>query len=370
MRIGILTYHFANNYGAALQAYCMQSILREQGVETEFIDFRSKLQISNNSLFSSPTSLGNCIKNIIRMPHYSSRKHRIDTFIEFRKERLTLTVQSFSDVKEVLEFAESKYDALVVGSDQIWNPSAPDFDEIYFNISASKIPVYAYAVSLGTAKAIELAKYKSQITKFSDISVREVASINILSELDSGICAKGVLDPTLLPNISMLEKLVEPPRCKGEAYVACYYLGRQGSTKFKKAVKALADKFGYNIYFINANYGLTSYGHGVISDCGPDEFLGFLKYARFVCTNSFHATALSIRFNVPFFDFENSRTKDTRKIDLLNRLDIPDRIVWDYNVSQINDYRMHEMDLEEKLASLRINSMNFIQNAINESSKK
>ena len=49
MRIGIITYHFANNYGAVLQAYCLQKVLEKTGIEIEFIDYQSKLQTSNNS---------------------------------------------------------------------------------------------------------------------------------------------------------------------------------------------------------------------------------------------------------------------------------------------------------------------------------
>ena len=51
MRIGIITYHFANNYGAVLQAYCLQKVLEKTGIEIEFIDYQSKLQTSNNSIF-------------------------------------------------------------------------------------------------------------------------------------------------------------------------------------------------------------------------------------------------------------------------------------------------------------------------------
>ena len=39
MKIGILTYHRAHNYGAMLQAYALLTFLKEQGHEVEFIDY-------------------------------------------------------------------------------------------------------------------------------------------------------------------------------------------------------------------------------------------------------------------------------------------------------------------------------------------
>jgi hypothetical protein len=42
MKIGILTYHRAHNYGAMLQAYALRSFLREQGHQVEFVDYWPK----------------------------------------------------------------------------------------------------------------------------------------------------------------------------------------------------------------------------------------------------------------------------------------------------------------------------------------
>lgn len=62
MKIGILSYHFANNYGAMMQTYSLQSVLSEMGAEVQFLDFRSKLQSSNNSLFFRCILIGECDK--------------------------------------------------------------------------------------------------------------------------------------------------------------------------------------------------------------------------------------------------------------------------------------------------------------------
>ena len=186
MKIGILTYHFANNYGAVLQAYAMQYILQSLGYRTEFINFCSEKQKSNNSLVEINTSVNNCIKNIVRLPHYFERKRRINSFNDFRKNEFNLS-EPYRSVKETITFCEKNYDAIVVGSDQVWNPNVADFNDIYYKISDAKIPVYAYAVSLGNAKEDILSKYKELILKFKKISVREEASIEILKKISSKI---------------------------------------------------------------------------------------------------------------------------------------------------------------------------------------
>lgn len=366
MRIGILTYHFANNYGAALQAYCLQNVLQEHGIETEFINYQSPLQKSNNSIFLTHSSIENVIKNIIRLPHYRARKKRITKFEEFRKKYLNITDEKFVNMDDVIDFAEKYFDSIIVGSDQVWNPSAPDFSTIYFEIAKAKVPVYAYAVSLGTAKEGELYRFENSILHFSDISVREEASIHILKKMNEEIEAKGVLDPTLLPEKELIEKITQNPGKPKRDYIACYYLGRRNALDFKRAVQKLAEKFDLEVYYINANYGLTSYGKNIINDCGPAEFLGYLKNAKLVCTNSFHATALSIRFNVPFFCFENS-SKDTRKSDLLKRLGIMERLIENFDISSIEKYELPDIDFDERLNSYREISQGFINIIIKKS---
>lgn len=40
MRVGILTFHRAHNYGAVLQCYALQKVLKNLGHEVQVIDYR------------------------------------------------------------------------------------------------------------------------------------------------------------------------------------------------------------------------------------------------------------------------------------------------------------------------------------------
>lgn len=362
MKIGILTYHFANNYGAVLQAYSIQHVLQSMGHNVEIINFCSKKQKNNNSLFEKNNSFNSCIKNIIRLPHYFGRKRRINSFNEFRKKFFNLS-KCYCSAEEAIAFSEKNYDIIVVGSDQVWNPKLVDFNNIYYMISNIHIPVYTYGVSLGNATEDILTKYEHFILKFKKISVREEESIKILKKINSNINAVEVIDPTLLLNRDFFKKIAIKPKNKND-YIICYFLGRKNTIKLKKAVNFIADRFNLDVYYINANYGITSYGRNVINDCSPQEFLGYLKNAKLVCTNSFHAVALSIQFKIPFYTFETD-IKDTRKRNLLKKMNLLDRIIEHFEVSHIYDYDLNaNIEIDKSLEYYRITSIEFLQNML------
>ena len=40
-KVGILTWHYYSNYGSALQAYALQSLLKQQGYNVDIINYRN-----------------------------------------------------------------------------------------------------------------------------------------------------------------------------------------------------------------------------------------------------------------------------------------------------------------------------------------
>lgn len=366
MKIGILTYHFANNYGAMLQAFSLQAILKQLGADVEFINFQSISQMSNNSILGKVKTIKDFSRNLIRIPHYAKIKIRISKFDTFRISHIKES-KLFSVQTETFEYINSHYDAVIVGSDQVWNPYTFDFDSIYFEVSKVKIPTYVYAASLGTAKEKEIYKYKDYLPLFSAISVREKSSTLILKNIVPTLSVENVLDPTFLPDASIFRKITATTP-KNKKYVLCYYLGRKDALRFRNVAKKLAKQFGFEIYFINANYGLTSFLPNLINDCGIEEFLGYLYNAEFICTNSFHAVALSIQLKIPFFSFEKTESSDNRKKDLLKELNLENRIIQDFDITHITDYKLREIN-DFTLKKLKEKSMSFLLKIFSEIKK-
>ena len=71
-KIGIITYHFANNYGAVLQCYALQTYLTQRGFKVTVFNFVSEKQAKNNDVIKHGKSVKSVIANICLLPfsHY------------------------------------------------------------------------------------------------------------------------------------------------------------------------------------------------------------------------------------------------------------------------------------------------------------
>lgn len=337
MKIGILTYHFANNYGAVLQVYAMKEFLQENGYEVEIINYVTKLQKSNNS-FIENCGIKSVVKNIIRIPHLPSRIRRIRRFDFFREKYLLKNISEINQIN-VLKERVREYDLLIVGGDQVWNPNVEDFDEIYYKVVNLNTPTMAVSLSFGNAEKRIVEKYIKEINKFRFIGIREKSGLDMLKKMGVKNNCYNTLDPVLLVNYKYYSRLIqneESHSVPDKPYILCYYLGRKNSFKAVEYVKKISKKLGLEMVFVTSNNGVVSYLHGAVLDAGPIDFLHLIKNAKCVFTNSFHATAFSVLYEVPFYCMEKRESNDNRKIDLLNLLDIRDRVVFDFdNLDQI-----------------------------------
>lgn len=365
MKIGILTFHFANNYGASLQVYSFQKCLELLGYDSEVINFCSHLQDSHHRLFEYNDSFKGFLKNLIRLPHFFSRNKRISEFDNFRKKNIKISDTNYSCYQELIQSIRDKYDLIFVGSDQVWNPNVNDFNEVYFKISSCDVPVFSYAASLGNAKMPQLEIYKKNLTDFKRISVREYSGVDVLSKIGvNNVC--HVLDPTLLipgdyfRNLSLSGKVIPG------SYAVCYFLGRKNYNNVFNYMSKISSIINIPVYFINANYGVISYSNKMINDAGPSDFLSIIKNAKIVFTNSFHATAISMIMGVPFYTFEfSSSCEDRRKQDLLDLFGITNRTIVDLSFN--GEISFDNLDLllpKSKLDKMRNYSFNYINECI------
>ena len=150
MRIGIITYHFARNYGAVLQCYALQRYLSEAGHEVEILDYVSRMQQRNNSLHHKREGLiANTALNVALLPFEAKRQRKERRFKEFLDEELCLSPR-FDSRDALASYIEQRgFDVVVSGSDQVFNPHIDDFDEAFllpFNTPCRKA---SFAASLG-----------------------------------------------------------------------------------------------------------------------------------------------------------------------------------------------------------------------------
>ena len=323
IKIGILTFHSANNFGAVLQAASLFNVLQASNdIMCEVIDYKPSFitkDYSTNPFRSH--HIKTVIKNLLRYRAKTKRNHLFD---EFRNKYLICSSSTQSE-KEFIEVCNS-YDKIIVGSDQVWNYRLTENDHRYFldepSISSKK---YAYAVSTGDATFSEMTCLKliGDIRRFERLSVREESSKRILQNKLERKNVEVVLDPVFLTSRQQwLKMAIEPSE---ESYILFFKMGY--SKKADPALqfaKELSKKTGYKLKLLwdqEMWFQYQDVEH--IGAVGPSEFIGWIANAKCIVTNSFHATAFSIILNIPFF-VETEIDRKDRVLNLLNTFNLKD----------------------------------------------
>ena len=328
MKIGILTYHRAENYGALLQAYAMRTYLQSLGHDVEFVDYWPKYHSDYFKVFSmdsfEKSSLKGKLAKLARLMLVGHKlRQRKRVMLEFIHGRLGLPVQpKYEDRKSVTE----PYDAVIYGSDQIWRKQGlggVDFDDWYFgsdNVQAKKKIVYAGSMGKIATNAQDDAYVKEQMVHFGQISVREDDLLEYLKGL--GVNSVRACDPVFLLSRKQWEEISVAPKIKQQHYILFYnLLNTKESAAFAKKLSA---ETGLPVYEITKKTSLFSRNAHLISKASVGEFLGLVRGADYVVSNSFHGVAFSIIFEKQFYAVGMGE-KANRVVSLLNSLGLDDR---------------------------------------------
>lgn len=330
MKAGILTFHRTTNYGATLQAYALQKTLQSMGVETELIDYRNM----NVYSYSDPRFFhGMPIKTRIgKLLRYRYNAAMFDRFSAFWEKYFCLSPMCITH--EELRTVEKRYDAVICGSDQVWNPMAifKDFDA--FLLGTAECKKIAYAASAGAVSLWEpyLKTYWRLLHRFDAISVREKnmqAPTEHLSQKDVHV----VLDPTLLLENKawcIIEDSAFLKQLPQNGYILVYFLGKNHAVV--RAAQELQQKTGLPVISLGRKLqGIRS----LRPVAGPAEFLTLFHHASYVLTSSFHGTVFSIQYQRPFLVFGNG-AYNSRMSTLLDALGLRDRMIGQSDVSTLD----------------------------------
>ena len=345
-KIGIITIVKVNNYGAELQAFALEKKLQQSGYDAEIIDY---LYYKNwrykDSALSAPFirmdykarimywlkyRLINFFMDCICSLFYKPIQKRIHNFTEFHRKNTKFS-KTFSSMPALYNNC-TPYDIYMVGSDQVWNPFTSSSIEPYFLAFAPKEKKkIAYASSFGVSAIPDFLKerFRKLLKNLDYISVREQSGVELLKEKKKKK-AYLVLDPTLLLNKTEWSKVMKQyPKIPSE-YILIYQLSES------KAIVELALRIGrqyrLNIYRICKRAYANTHDEGIINitDAGPAEFLSLICNATYMVTNSFHGTAFSINFNVPFYSIISAKKKNNSRLEsLLNITRLNSRLLKD-----------------------------------------
>lgn len=367
MKVGILTFHNAINYGAILQVYALKHSVQKIGLSAEVINYQN-IHVSDMAKkrkikkYLNPKKIAKFL--LLDIPF----NKKIKSFGDFSKKYLELNEKIIS--REDLKILNNKYDKFIVGSDQVWNIKITNYDTTYMlDFVEENYKKTSYAASIGIKDLNEKDKnyFKHNLNKFSNISVRENEAKNLLytNELvEKSKIIHTVLDPTLLLNKEEWANTfnLAVTENQREKYMLVYAF--LDYNYLKEIAIDIAKKKNLKIYWITAS---LEYDKKIkyIRDSSPIQFLELFYHADYILTNSFHGTAFAINFNKDFnveLLVSNSKV-NSRMENLLKLMDLNDRIVSEkngiYTSKMINYERVNNI-----LENERNNSLNYLQNAL------
>ena len=303
-KIGIITLHRVVNYGSVLQTYALQEKIKDLGYISEVIDYYPERltmlgmlkRIKNKSDRFRHNLLLRTAARIVIIPSYIIR---FNMFFSFLKKYINMTSKTYKSIEEINE-EKFSYDIYCTGSDQVWNCGWNEkFDYPYYlSFAPDDKKKIAYAASFGKNKLDkeEIGETKRMLLRYDCISLRETSGVDIVEKL--GIKESvNVVDPTLLLNGEEWRK-ISSNKYSDSDYILVYNLNR--NKKIDMYAENLSKKTGLKVRFLS--YQLHEfYKKGKIM-CNPkvEDFLALIDNAKYVITDSFHATAFSINFNTPF----------------------------------------------------------------------
>lgn len=327
MKIGILTFHRAHNYGAVLQCYALQQYLLQMGHDTRVIDYNNKKLwefYSWRDKSYEQKVKNNLIKLPFRLFKYLKRRRkqilRYYKFVHFQEKVLKI-----SSTESILE---TPYDLILIGSDQVWNTSITmGFDPYYWGTFEKplKTKIATYAASLrGCWKKEQYKEVYSALKKLDGISVREAALGKYVKSLFPDLNVFCVPDPVMLLSPIRWKSLAKKP-LTNTPYVF-FYQAEMVDSVYQTAIE-IASKQGLPLFVLSANQWAVNSKE--CHSASPQEFLGWILNAKLVVTSSFHALAFCILFQKEFYAINLNRGQDNRLKNLVSMFNLDDYLIND-----------------------------------------
>lgn len=325
MKIGILTFHWATNYGAVIQCYALQIYLESLGHHVEVINYKPLRYI--DSLYSFFR-----YRKFLHLREYLNTQKKEKSLESFRDLHLNLTEQihTCSAVGEVA----SRYDLIISGSDQVTNPYFLQNGEglnivtptyfLGFPFNGKRI---GYALSFGCTVYPSEAKHLaiSFLDKFDAISVRERSGIEIAKSMGRED-VDVVPDPTLLMSTQFYLSLVEESmKMWSGSFIYGFFIRNINDRKIV-INRIFKDK---HIVWNNED-----------GDYSMQGWLSKINHSNLVITDSFHCVVMCLKLHKQFIvvtEKEGNVGMNDRLFTLLSPLELEDRIISKSNLEKMSN---------------------------------
>lgn len=331
--IGILTFYWADDYGAMLQAYALKHYLEKASNKQVRIIPYAPVKFTGRYWLCPVVArqvdgkkkycflLQRFKRNLAFLSKFLKRRKNMRAF---RRSYLTRKLVK----RRVDEISLKKYSCVFVGSDQVWNPEITvGLDDAYIGNIKKKgnCKIVSYGASFGGDMLAEeyLFDFKAAINRnFAAISLREKSAVPFVTKILQR-SVSDVLDPTLLLEQKEWEKLGKLPQEQG--YILFIY------TEYNK--KMIQYLYDLSVILKKKVIQLSMPWPGQDEDWisikiegGPSEFIGYFQNASYVVTNSFHGMVFSVLMEKQFMVFSHSN-KNARIENFLKKVDLESRLI-------------------------------------------
>ena len=381
--LGLCICYYNFNFGSMLQAYATVKEIEKRGIDYRIISYKKRLTIgfTAKNVFRIFNSAWRGEKKLIiqkklsRMivPEYAMnvciRNAAFQAFMEENFDKKVFQCYGYDQLRRSAE----KFDAFLVGSDQMWSPSglATNFYNLMFVPDEKKKISYASSFGVSEIPFYQKKRTAEFLNRIDYLSVRENVGVKIIRDL-TGRDALVTVDPTMLLTAQEWDEFSGGDRLSEEQYIFAYFLGN--NPEFRRIVKELQRKTGLKIITLRH---LDEYipqdeqfGDEAPYNLRPEGFVNLMKNAEYVCTDSFHGSVFSSLFHRQFVVFPRysetaSLSRNSRISSLLNNLGLEKRL---YNPSKAIDLQADEPIcyelVEIKRRKLIEKSLQFLDEAI------
>lgn len=282
MKIGIVTLHEADSYGAVLQAYALQHMLGSLGAESAFVSFERE------KIGEGPST------NPVIQRIQQAGKRRNKRFADFRQQHLTCATAVRKDKAEA---CNAEYDRFLAGSDQVWNLQIPGLDGAGYLPFAEKEKRYSYAASFGSDTLQDKGREwcSNQLKLFQELSVREESGRTLIRRLTQRDACVS-LDPVMLLDPADWNGLLHP--IEGKPYVLLFLL--QEHLQLFRAAKEEAQKRNVQVKIVTASFQ-PQFGVEAWCGSGVEDWISLIHDAQGVFTDSYHAALFTLLFRRPLY---------------------------------------------------------------------
>ena len=374
MKILILTMPLGENIGGLLQAFALQNTLTKMGNKVLTVDIDINPTIAKRLRWKT-------INHVLRLLNKTSETYHSKSsenifyrnLYKFKEENLNLSIKckSHEDIQNLITSFSPDY--MIVGSDQVWRKNAVlNIESMFLNFKfINPCQCISYAASLGKAfnsyNDLENEEISSHLSDFKSVSVRE-DSAKIWLKNSCNIHSSVVLDPVLLAGSETFTSLTNEHELKmHDNYFVEYILDKTQETDF--IIEYIKLNIPYKKVRIGSKKKLHNCNKSEVYESGyPEvtEWIGYIKHAKYVVTDSYHGVLFSLLYRRPFIVIGNQYRGLSRLYSILEKLDLRDRIIFDYtDIQKVLNKEINWVEVEDKITKLRDFSRDFLIDSIN-----